>query len=207
MTAGTMVRFLGLDYAASLASTMTATLLPIVVVSSSGSANGAFFYIPWVMVTTLSLVPLYLSASLTVQASAKRDQLELFVRHTLAQMARMLLPIVVLIFIGAELLLSVFGATYAREGSGLLRVASLGVLPFGLNVLFLAVARVQGRGRAILSVQVFLTVVTLGLSIVLLPQLGIVGVGVAWLAANGAVAVVVGWLELRPLLLPTSAVA
>lgn len=193
--------FLALDYLASLFATTTLTLLPAIVVSFGGAAEGAYFYIPWVIVTSVLLVPLYLSASLTVQAAVDRATMVDHVRRTLVHLLRVLVPTTLGFLILAPVLLSIFGQRYAEEGSNLLRLASLGLVPYAINVLFLAVARVQGRGRVIVAVQASATVLTLALSVLLLPGMGISGVGVSWLVANAAVSVFVVLFGLRPFLL------
>ena len=200
MSTPTVARFLALDYVAYVLAILTATLLPMVVVAFGGPAQGAYFYIPWVILTSLMLVPVYLSTSLTVQAAKDPLALAGNLRPVLMHVLRLLVPIVIGIVLIAPLILDIFGETYAAEGSDLLRVASVGLVPYAVNVLYLAVARVRGRGRVIVAIQASLTVLTLGLSVVLLPVLGIVGAGIAWTAANTMVAGIVFQFGLRPLL-------
>jgi O-antigen/teichoic acid export membrane protein len=104
------------------------------------------------------------------------------------------------VIVFAPWILTVFGSDYATQGTGLLQVASLGLIPYAVNILFMAVARVARRGRAIVAVQAALTFLTLLLSIMFLGPFGITGVGLAWLVANALVAVVVIPVGLRPLL-------
>jgi O-antigen/teichoic acid export membrane protein len=195
-----LVRFLALDYAAYVMAIAGATLLPAVVVAFSGTAQGAYFYIPWVILTSLMLVPIYLSTSLTVQAANNRAAVAEHLRPVLVHTMRLLVPTVVGTALLAAPILAVFGRRYAEEGTDLLRVASIGLIPYAINVLYLAVARIRGRGHVIVVAQASLTVLTLGLSVLLLPTTGIVGVGIAWAAANGAVAAVLLPLGLLPML-------
>ena len=51
------------------------------------------------------------------------------------------------------------------------------------------------------KIQAILAVLTLGLSYPLLDRLGVTGIGLAWLLAQGSVAVVLLATELRPVLL------
>jgi O-antigen/teichoic acid export membrane protein len=200
MARRTLARFLAFDYAAYVLATITATVLPTLVVAFAGGAQGAYFYIPWVILTSLMLVPVYLSTSLTVHVAGDTSALGRHTRPVFIQGQRLLIPAVALIVVFAPLILALFGDAYAAEGSALLRVGSLGLIPYAVNVLYLAVARVSGRGGTIVAIQAVLTVLTLGLSVVLLPMLGLVGVGLAWLAANLGVAVVLFAVGLLPLL-------
>jgi O-antigen/teichoic acid export membrane protein len=201
MSTPALARFLALDYIAYVLAVITATLLPMVVVAFGGPAQGGYFYIPWVILTSLMLVPVYLSTSLTVQAASDPLALAGNLRPVLMHVLRLLIPIVLGILLVAPLILAIFGPSYAEEGSNLLRVASVGLIPYAVNVLYLGVARVRGLGRVIVAAQASLTVLTLGLSVALLPVLGIVGAGIAWTAANAMVAVIVFQFGLRPLLI------
>jgi O-antigen/teichoic acid export membrane protein len=199
-----IVRFLSLDYAAYVLSTATATLLAPVVLTIAGAAQSAYFYIAWVIVTSLMLIPVYLSTSLTVQSAGDVNVLPVHLRAVVRHMARLLLPVAAFVAIFAPWILLVFGPDYANEASTLLRIAAIGLLPYAVNIMYMAVARVQRSGRAILAVQGSLTCLTLGLSVGLLNPMGIAGVGVAWTLANAIVAAIVIPVGLRPLLAGSS---
>ncbi len=195
-----LVGFLALDYLASLFATLSVSLLPILVVTYTGAEASAYFYIAWLIVTSLQLVPNYLAASLTVEMVGDMAGFVRHARRALVHMLRLFVPIVVGLVVAAPLVLLVFGDDYARNGSDLLRLASLGLLPYALNILFIGIARVQRRGRVIVVVQAAIAALTLGGTAVLLPRLGITGVGIAWLTAQLIVGAVVAVFGLRPLL-------
>jgi hypothetical protein len=199
MTPSALVQFLTLDYVASLFATMTATLMPVIVVLILDATRGAYFYIAWVIVTTLMLFPQYTVASFTVHAVRDQSDLAEQVRRTLVHVARIIVPLVIGLVLLAPVVLGLFGPQYAAEGTDLLRLGLLALLPASLNVLFLGVARVQRRGKAIVVVQATVALFTLGLSVVLLPELGIATVGGAWLVANSLVAAYLVVAEFRPL--------
>jgi O-antigen/teichoic acid export membrane protein len=49
--------------------------------------------------------------------------------------------------------------------------------------------RVEMQMRIVIILSLFMAVVTLGLSWVLLPRMGITGIGIAWLVSQGMVAI------------------
>jgi O-antigen/teichoic acid export membrane protein len=195
-----LTRFLALDYVAYVLATCTATLLPPIVLTIAGASQSGYFYIPWVILTSLMLIPVYLSTSLTVQSAGSLVILQQHFWAVVRHVYRLLIPVVIGVIVFAPWILTVFGSDYATQGTGLLQVASLGLIPYAVNILFMAVARVARRGRAIVAVQAALTFLTLLLSIMFLGPFGITGVGLAWLVANALVAVVVIPVGLRPLL-------
>jgi O-antigen/teichoic acid export membrane protein len=95
------------------------------------------------------------------------------------------------------LILRLFGPDYAAEGAALLRLLALAALPYGVNALFLALARVRRQIGRVIGIQGAQCVLILSLSYALLPAMGITGVGIAWLAGQGAVAAVLVLARLR----------
>jgi len=185
---GVIARFIGGNYLGSLFFLASTTLLPVIVANLLGASANAYFYPPWMIVTALQLVASNMSTSLTVEVAFDQSKLRAYSQRVLIQTVRLVVPIVIVVLMGAPLVLQVFGTNYATEGSALLRWLALGVLPNILVALFVSLARVQNRSGVIMIVQGALSVLTLGLSYLLLPIFGITGVGMAWLASQAIVA-------------------
>ncbi|MEA2622845.1 MAG: hypothetical protein QOH61_1755 [Chloroflexota bacterium] len=195
-----LLNFVAADYVGSLFALSISSLLPVLIVAAVGPRLGAYFAIVWTISVSLNLLPINMCASLTVEAIHGGGHLGAETRRVAIHMARLLVPAVVAIVVFAEWILRIFGAEYAENGALPLRLLALGVLPVGVNTLFMATARIRGRGRQILVVQAVLAGLTLGGSALLIGPLGIVGVPLAWLIAQTAVAVVLGFWRLLPLL-------
>ena len=103
-------------------------------------------------------------------------------------------------FVAAPVALGIFGKGYAAEGSTLLRLLALGLLPNIFLTLYISLSRVRQQIGRIILVQAFLALLVLGLSLVLLPGFGITGVGAAWLVAQTLIATVLFLAELRSVL-------
>jgi O-antigen/teichoic acid export membrane protein len=117
------------------------------------------------------------------------------------QTMRLVAPITVFLLVAAPYILRAFGPSYASEGATLLRLLAAATLPNVIVVLGLSVARIQHSGRAVLGIQAAQCALVLGLGLLLLPRLGIEGIGVAWLASQTAVAAWLMFGILRPVLL------
>ena len=195
-----LVRFAAGNYAGSLFLLGSTTVLPILVVNELGATATAYFFVPWTIATALQLVSFNMMTSLTVEVAFDETKLREYCRRMLLHTMRLVVPITVLLVAGAPYLLHAFGDAYADEGTLLLRLLALGTIPNVLVALGLTIARIQHSGRVVLSTQGALCLLMLGLSLLLLPSLGIEGVGVAWLVSQ---AVVAAWLFvaiLRPVL-------
>lgn len=197
---GRLLRYVASDYAAALFALATSSLLPVLVAATRGPAEGAFFYLAWIIAVSLDLLPANTAASLTVETASGQAELATETRRALMHMARSAVPFALVVAIVAPLLLQVFGATYAERSTDLLRLLALGVIPYVAISAALAVARVRGRSRELLAIQASLAVLTLGGSALLVGPLGLAGVGVAVLVARLLVAGVLVVARIRPLL-------
>jgi O-antigen/teichoic acid export membrane protein len=172
----------------------------LLVLQEAGPRASAFFYPPWLIATSLSLLTTNMSVSLVVEGSFDRERLAMHTRQAVWHTARLLLPLAVVLVGAAPWILRVFGAEYAAAGDNLLRLLAIGLVPSSVCILSFGVARVQDRVRAIIANQALLAALVLTLSSVLLPSMGIDGVGVAWLVSQSGVALLLLWTQLLPAL-------
>jgi O-antigen/teichoic acid export membrane protein/thymidylate kinase len=199
---GLVARFVAGDYAGSLFESFSTSFLPILVVSLAGATANAYFYVAWMVAYSLDLVAISMATSLTVEGAGYQIAVYELSRRMLVQMARLLVPAVVLVVAVAPLLLTVLGEEYAEGGTLLLRLLALAVIPYAINTVFFSTARIRRRTGEIVLVQGAIAATVIGLSYVLLPRYGVPGVGAAWLTAQSAVAVVLLATRLRPVILP-----
>jgi O-antigen/teichoic acid export membrane protein len=194
-----LLGFIAGDYLASLISVGITTLLPVLITVTLGPRDGAFFYVVWIIGTSLNLLPIYTCASMTVEALHGSADVHTAVRRVSLHLARILVPVALVTAVASPLILSVFGPDYATNGTDALRVIALSVVPFGVNVMTMAIARIRGRASEIILVQAALAVSTLALTVVLLQPMGVTGVAIAWLLAQLGVAAVLGPLRILPI--------
>lgn len=200
LRASQVARFVAADYLGALFVLAYVSLLPVIIISVVGAQAGAYFYIVWIIATSLNLLPLSLSISHTVETVASGADPIVEARTVLLHMAKILIPIVAIVVVSAPWILSVFGPGYATAGTDLLRLMALGVLPYAVNVLYFSLARIQKQLRGAVIAQAVLAISTPLASILLLETFGLTGVGVAWLVSQSAVALVILATVLRPVL-------
>jgi O-antigen/teichoic acid export membrane protein len=188
------------NYLGSLFFLASTTLLPIIVINLVGPKANAYFYMPWMIATALQLIAVNMTTSFTVEATRDQMKLSIYCYRVLMQSMRLLIPLVVIILLGAPLILLLFGRDYANEGATLLRLLALSAIPNVIVVLYVSLARVENRVRGIVMVQGALCVLVLSMSYVLLQTFGITGVGLAWLASQTVVAVFLWLTRLRSIL-------
>ncbi len=202
-----MAKYGGGNYIGQLFILAGTTFLPVLVTSQLGPKATAYFAQPWLLTTSLQLVALNLTTSLTVEATLDPSRLRTYCRRVMAQIGSLLVPMVGVVWIGAPLILRVFGHSYEAEGTALLRWLALAALPHGVIALALSLARAQNRVATIVLAQGAQCVLTLSLSFVLMPFYGITGVGMAYLISVSIVAAGLFLAQLRPILFVAQEIA
>ena len=168
-----------------------AMILPIMMINLSGAELTAYFYIAWTIAGAPAIVSGALSTSLFAEGSNDEDGVGLNIWRSLKISFLTLVPAIILILAVAPWLLDLFGAAYAANGATLLRILALSALPLTINIIYLAIKRVEKKLKVLVGLSAFAAVATLGLTYLLLPRMGINGAGIAWLITQGTIALVV----------------
>ncbi|MEV5510039.1 lipopolysaccharide biosynthesis protein [Streptomyces orinoci] len=185
-----MGRFLAGDCTGSLFSLAVVYLVPVMVAAQVSSADNAYFYIASTIGGTVNLLAINMGASLTVEGSHDPGRLAANCRAALRRMATLMIPVCLLLFLLAPYILRVFGPGYAQAGTPLLRWFAVGA---GLRVVmetYFAVLRAQSRTAGLAYLQGLLCVLVLGLTLLLLPRMGLVGEGVAEVSSLTVIALI-----------------
>ena len=181
----------GGEYVIGLVSTAVPLALPLLVVHELGLAANAYFSVPWLFATSLSLLMWNVASILLVEAANRPDQLSALLRRAL----RMSLLVGVVGGLGIWLvgpwLLSLLGPEYAESSAWLLRLTGLAAPAVAVVVVWTTAARSQGWLRRVLALQLCVGVGVLGLSALLLGPLGVTGIGAAFLTVQTIAAAVV----------------
>ncbi|MFF8728403.1 lipopolysaccharide biosynthesis protein [Streptomyces sp. NPDC015171] len=178
-TARELGRFLAGDYTGSLFSLAVVYLVPVIIAAQVSAEQNAYFYITTTIGGTTNLLAINMGASLTVEGSHDPARLAANTRAALKRMARIMLPIAALLFTGAPWILGVFGAGYADAATPLLRWFAVGAVLRTVMETHFAVLRAQSRTAGLAWLQGLLCVLVLGLTLLLLPRMGLTGAGVA----------------------------
>ncbi|MFI9173287.1 lipopolysaccharide biosynthesis protein [Streptomyces lincolnensis] len=176
-------RFLAGDYTGSLFSLAVVYLIPVIIASQVSAEDNAYFYITITIAGTVNLLAINMGASLTVEGSHDPRRLAANTRAALRRMARIMLPVAGVLFFGAPWILGVFGAGYADAATPLLRWFAVGAVLRVVMETYFAVLRAQSRTAGLAWLQGLLCVLVLGLTLLLLPRMGLTGAGVAEISA------------------------
>ncbi|NUP14665.1 MAG: lipopolysaccharide biosynthesis protein [Streptomyces sp.] len=183
-------RFLAGDYTGSLFSLAVVYLIPVIVAAQVSSEDNAYFYITATIGGTVNLLAINMGASLTVEGSHDPGRLAANTRAALRRMARIMVPVAAILFFGAPWILGVFGSGYADAATPLLRWFAVGALLRVVMETYFAVLRTQSRTAGLAWLQGVLCALVLGLTLLLLPRMGLTGAGVAEIASLSVIVAV-----------------
>jgi O-antigen/teichoic acid export membrane protein len=189
------------EYVAGIVSTALPLLLPVLVANRLGVEANAYFALPWLVSTSLSMLVWNVSSSLLVEASAAPMRaIELLTRSLRLSMAVAVSGAAV-IWVLAPVLLGILGPDYAEHGTWLLRVAVLAVPANALLMTWTTAMRLDGRMPRVIVLQASTGVGILVLAMTLAGPLGVVGIGAGYLVVQVTAAAVIApslWRLLHP---------
>lgn len=128
-------------------------VLPIVVTALLSAQMNAWFYVSWMLVSFVFIIPGALTTVLHAMNSAQPSSLAHKARVTIGlAVLTGLLTNIVLQF-GARQVLSLFGASYADNAAWCLRILALAAFPLIIKNHYISICRIQDRvGSAILGI-------------------------------------------------------
>ncbi|MHA6632081.1 lipopolysaccharide biosynthesis protein [Pseudonocardia sichuanensis] len=181
--------FIRADYAGSVFLQVAVFGLPLVVLTRLGAEAAAVYGITWQIAYAFYLVVDGMGQSLVAHVAADPDQLETARRSMIGKAMLLLVPGVLVCAVVAYPVLSLFGPFYADEGGLLLVLLALSAIPNAITWSTVWAARVRRDGRVLFWLPAAITSAVIGGSWLLMPVLGIVGTGVAWLGVQSVAAV------------------
>jgi O-antigen/teichoic acid export membrane protein len=171
--------FAGAGYATYVLTVLPVMVLPLVVVNALGPAAASYFFLSAQVTALQNAVLLAIGNSMYAESERRPARRN----HVLAHGGKTMIVAGVVssaaVIAAAPILLSVFGSTYAAEGTSTLRVMSLGALALGFNYWAAMRLRIAGHAVAMVVAQLICTAVVLGLVIVAVPS-GTVWAAAAW---------------------------
>ena len=199
---GQIVRFASFDYVVALVGTGLTSALPLIVLETSGAATAAYFTLAWSISYALYLVSRSMATSLLVEGAGDTSRLGEYSYRAVVHTTWILAPLVMATVLLAPLLMRLFGAEYAAEGSTVLRLLALSALPSAVIVVYSAVERVRKQMLRLVLVTVAINGTAIALIWVLLQSHGLAGLGLAWLATQTVAAGILLVTTLGPMWLP-----
>jgi O-antigen/teichoic acid export membrane protein len=178
------------NYVVGLLTLVSQRLLPLLIIEILGPASSGHFYIAWMISDFLNGPSSALSDATFAEGSNSPEKLDAHLRRSAALGLGITVPAAIIVCLGAPFILMLFGPSYAREASDLLRLLALAA-PLGVIVgLYFTSLKVKKQINQLIAVSAILAGMTLGITYALLPRFGITAVGIGQLIGNSLMALV-----------------
>ncbi|TQF73954.1 phosphotransferase [Rhodococcus spelaei] len=181
-------RYLGPDYLSSLAWIACTSLIPVLVLNIAGAREAAVFALAWLVGTALYDAPSAFGQSLVAHGVGDQTRLDERFRQVRRHTLALVIPGVVVLVLFTPFVLTFFGPFYAANGTATLRLFALSAIPNVEVALSVSRARAASDMRTVVAAMTTLAAIVIGLTVILVPHIGIAGAGVAWLTAQLVVA-------------------
>ena len=181
-----MVGYSVANYVAGMLWMLPQTVLPLIVVNLLGTEQNAYYYIGWNVAAIVFAIPAAVSFSLFAEGSHHEDKLGIEIVRALKLLSVILIPSIVILTIFNAKILALFGAAYSENGTKLFWYLIFSAIPISMNYIYYGIKRVEKKMKAVIILSAVVASIIVGLSYILLPRMGIVGAGVAWLSGQGA---------------------
>jgi O-antigen/teichoic acid export membrane protein len=189
-----LASFVAAEYVKSLLTILAPTVIPLVVVAQLGTRENAYLAVPWMVNAAIVGLFYNVSAAFVVEAAHGEPMHPGAVRGLIGLMGAVAAIGLVVGAVLPRLLLGVLGADYAAHGSELLRLLSLALPLEAVTAVYSTLAWLDRRLWHLTALQGANAGILLGATAVLLPRVGLPGVGWAYLTAS----FVIGLCSIRP---------
>lgn len=179
-----MIGFSAGNYVSMILLSIPGLMLPLMIVNLLSPAMAAYFYVGWLIVGLLFAIPGAITTSLFAEGSNKPDELDVAVKKALRFAFTLLVPAVIGVCVLGDWILKLFGSAYSENAAEMLLILAISGIPFTYNQVYIAVKRVQKMVKPIIWISAFVCMFTLIGSYLLIPHLGLLGIGVSWTTAQ-----------------------
>lgn len=160
------------------------TLMPVLVTMLLSADTNASFYVAWMIIGFVVLLPAALTSVLYAVGAAQPALLRQKMRTTLLGSALTASGAFVGIMLTADVVLGLFGSDYARQAAPVLRLLTLAAFPLIIKFHYLAINRIYDRLAASIPVLLIGVVFELSFAIIGARTAGLIGLSAGWVLAN-----------------------
>lgn len=179
------------NYIAENFAAIPGSVLPLMIINVLNPEMNAYFFMALAVSGILSTVPLAVNSSLFVEGSYAPEQFRNNVIKAIKFTFLLIIPMILGIFIFGDKLLLLFGKAYSENAFYALCILVLSVIPLTINKLYMTIKNVQLNVKPIIYLNALISTLTIGISYVLMIEIGLIGAAMGYTLSKGIGAVVV----------------
>ena len=174
------------QYAALLSSVFLPSIVTLIVIQRLGAVANAHYYLPAMIANSLGMFSWGIVRSFLVEATNEPHALRLHANSAIRALLIVLVPSIVLGCIFAPYYLRIFGASYANQGTTLMRLLLISLLGTTVMVFYTAFAWIDKQVWWLTVRNVVSGIIYLVVIFALIGRFGIDAIGIASLIYSGA---------------------
>ena len=170
------------NYLSAIFAIMPSTLLPIVIMNTTGAEEVAYFYIAYSIAALLFIIPNAVSMSLFIEGSHDMP-LDEYTYRSIKLILAIVIPLVILLYFFGDWLLLLFNREYSEQSIGLLKLLVVSSLFSAVTSVYASVRRVEKDVRSLNVASAVTSALIVGLGYAFLSAYGLTGLGYAWIVS------------------------
>jgi O-antigen/teichoic acid export membrane protein len=168
------------SYFSALVAGLPTWLLPLIVIREAGASAAAYFYASWMIATVMNTVPSALATGFFMEGARRGGASRQLVRNVYSYTLLCSCAATLLLLLAAQWILVIFKPDYAAQATPLLRLLALANIPSALVQVYCMKLQLERKLLTLGIQNSLLTGIALVGSYLLLPSLGLSGVGIAY---------------------------
>jgi O-antigen/teichoic acid export membrane protein len=188
-TARAMVRYSAVNWLSTLTYQAPAFALPVIVLLHVDPDINASFYVAWGVANLACYVPTAIGQALLAEGGRDGAQIRSQVRLAAVVAVGLMTVGAALAWVASDVIVALYGEDY-REAARILPALVGAAIPWAITSVYLTEARVRHHSRATVAITVTLSASILLPALFLVPDRGLDGAALAFLAGNLAAAAV-----------------
>ncbi|CCQ13485.1 Hypothetical membrane protein [Rhodococcus sp. AW25M09] len=176
--------YFGSAYGITALGTLAPLMIPIIVVSTLGAEQNAYFSLTWSIVSAMYVLIGVLVGPFVAEAAAHPEQFAKLAKRFIGLLCIVATAGSVFLAVVAPFGLGIVGPAYRENGTIIVHLAAVTIPLAVVGALYDGLARVRRRMRLAVLVQIAATIIIVTGSLTLSPTLGIAGIGWSYLAAE-----------------------
>lgn len=185
-----LLSYFGSAYGITALGTLAPLLVPIIVVTTLGTEQNAYFALTWSIISAMYLLIGVLVGPFVAEAAAHPEQFPKLAKRFISLLLLVAVAGSFFLAVLAPFGLGIVGPDYRENGTVLVHLAAITIPLSVIGALYDGLARVRRRMALAVVVQIAATIIIIVGALALSPRMGIAGIGWAYLAAEAFGAVV-----------------
>ena len=173
-------------------------LLPVVITALLGPSVNALYFTSFLFSSTIDQVAANYASPLTVEGAHAPEEVAALIRLALRRIFTLVCPVIAVLIIICPWLLHAFGGRYV-SAVPLLRMLLIACLPKAITTVYTAYCRIRRTMHKSAIVQGYVCVTILSAVFLLAHRYGLIGIGVATIAAQSSAGAFCWWALRRGL--------